>query len=651
MSVASTSADNDSAGHRRQMWIAFACWLALLLLIVVCEAFRWLDVDQRQQSLAEWLCGIPARWLPFLPWVIAGCWFTWPSRGDERRSSLKRTTSAAAWDASIDVWTSRDRFLAWRASLIVLLTATIATIAVARFGSFGSQGLHFGDLPPDYHDEYSYRLQSETFLAGRTSFPSFEPHPELFDQMHVLNEGRMASRYFPGVGVWLLPGTAIGNPWLMQHVAHVLAAWLLFWIGCELSSIRVGLLAGLLLALSPGVLLFSNLLLSHHATLVGLMVFLWAFLRMLRLSRSGSRETSEESPDGILTNSATSLWALLAGSGLTFAMLCRPMTAAGFALPMGIWVVWTHGKGLFQPAARRGSMSVIAGLGIPIIVGLGVMLWYNEQITGDWRVSPYQQYTDLYTPRHVYGFNNVLRGEQHLGPKVLDNYDRWAENLTPALAAKNVGERLLRSGDWTLGIVPIFLGVMGLLVGPRLDAKWRLVIASIITLHLVHIPYWFVGIMGWHYVFETALLWLLMASEGFRRWSQFGMSNGTRGLRWCTSGVLLTALSINLLTIPSLWPSQLAVGTYEVAFARVPYHEFEQDVEELRDGEPAVVLIIPDPADRSMDYVTNHAGLNDEVLRVRWVSDELSLNEIQELFPKRIVIIFNAVTEEYRLRE
>ena len=66
-------------------------------------------------------------------------------------------------------------------------------------------GGRFGDLPPAYHDEFSYQFQAKTFLAGRLSFPSFAPMPELFDQMHVLNEGRFASRYFPGAGLWLAP--------------------------------------------------------------------------------------------------------------------------------------------------------------------------------------------------------------------------------------------------------------------------------------------------------------------------------------------------------------------------------------------------------------------------------------------------------------
>ena len=71
----------------------------------------------------------------------------------------------------------------------------------------------FRDLPPGLHDEFSYLFQAHTFLTGQTSVPS-PPLPALFDQMHVLNDGRMASRYFPATGGWMVPFVVLGNPWL-----------------------------------------------------------------------------------------------------------------------------------------------------------------------------------------------------------------------------------------------------------------------------------------------------------------------------------------------------------------------------------------------------------------------------------------------------
>ena len=293
----------------------------------------------------------------------------------------------------------------------------------------GKPPMRFGDLPPAIHDEFSYLFQAETFLSGKLSFPSSPRMPELFDQMHVLNEGRFASRYFPGVGMWLAPFLALGHPYWGEALAAGLASFFVFWAARELAGNRVGLAAGLLTALSPGMGLFGNLLLSHEPTMAALACFLFFFLRLMRTDRPSD--------------------ALWAGCALCFAMLCRPLTAAGFALPFGIWFAARLVKDLM--ARRPGRFRSAFVFAAPLAIGLAGLFFYDRAITGSGFLTPYQLYTDIYTPRHVYGFNNVVRGEQRLGPKVLDNYDHWAENLTPRLAVENVersGPSRRLAGRW-----------------------------------------------------------------------------------------------------------------------------------------------------------------------------------------------------------
>ena len=282
---------------------------------------------------------------------------------------------------------------------------------------------HYEGLPPVYHDEYSYLFQAKTFLAGKLSFPSHEA-PRLFDQMHVLNEGRFASRYFPGTGMWMAPFVASGHPYWGHWFAGAVTAFFIFWTAREMGGDGVGFVAGMLIAVSPGMAWFSNMLLAHHPTLVGLSLFLFAFVRWRTRKRIG--------------------YALCAGAGLTFAMYCRPMTAAGVGLPFGIaFAYWlaTAGRAASGVPLKVRFQHAVA-LGGPIVVGHGRACWPTiMRLPAVRLVSPYQLYTDIYTPRHVYGFNNVVRGEQRLGPRVLDNYDRWAKNLTPRLAVKNVIKR------------------------------------------------------------------------------------------------------------------------------------------------------------------------------------------------------------------
>jgi 4-amino-4-deoxy-L-arabinose transferase-like glycosyltransferase len=118
----------------------------------------------------------------------------------------------------------------------------------------------------------------------------------------------------------MAPFVALGHPYGGHWLAARSVRVLVFWIARELAGDAAKLIAGLLTALSPGMALFSNLLLAHHPTLVGSGVFILGALRLLR--------------NGSLA------WGLASGAGLAFAMLCRPMTAAGVALPFGLYFAW-----------------------------------------------------------------------------------------------------------------------------------------------------------------------------------------------------------------------------------------------------------------------------------------------------------------------
>ncbi len=506
-------------------------------------------------------------------------------------------------------------------------------------------GQPFGDWPPAYHDEYSYLFQAQTFLAGRVSFPRFEPMPELFDQMHVLNEGCFASRYFPGAGLWMAPFLALGHVWWGHWTAHAFASFLVFWIGRHLANNRVGLLAGLLLAVSPGVGLFSNLLLAHHPTLVGLLVFVITVLKLRMALRNGKPAWG---------------WALLAGTGLTYAMLCRPMTAAGVGLPFGLWFGgWlltgpATPRRLGMPAQWKVPASLRLRLALamvlPLLAGFAALLAFDVAITGDAFVTPYQQYTDIYTPRHGYGFNNRVRGEARLGPKVLENYDEWAENLTPELAAKNVWRRSVFSLRWTLGIVPLVMtAVVFLLTINRWSSDWWLIAAAIVSLHAVHIPYWFEGIMGWHYVFESAPFWLLLFAGTADQLRHKWRSTERPWMPMWGAMLLTVTLLVNLVTIVPLWPARIDVGIAEVAFSRQRYAAFNQKIQQAVGDRRALVLVEADPFDRHMDYVVNAPALQNQVLVGRFRRGVTNPGKVIELFPDRDVWHVDSATGQVTL--
>lgn len=594
-------------------------FVLMLVLTIAGEVWRWSDPDKRAVALADWLCGMSADWLPFLPWLLAAA-AAWGIR--RRPNSASREAQQRTQAATLPLWG------------LAMMTAAIS------FGVSAWTGVRFGDLPPAYHDEFSYVFQAKTFLAGRLSFPSFEPQPELFDQMHVLNEGRFASRYFPGTGLWLAPFVAIGQPYLGHWLAGALATVCVFWIGWEIGGRRTAIVAGLLNAVSPGLALFSNLLLAHHPTLLGLTFFAWMYLRAQRTGRFRDHA--------------------LGAVGLTFAMLCRPMSAFGVGLPFGALLAWqllrpTAGNGdpsdprQSDPSPIRRRALIVVAWGAPIAWGLGGMLFFNAAITGDAWVSPYQLYTDTYTPRHVYGFHNVTRGEQRLGPKVLENYDVWAEELTPSLAARNVGRRFIASSRWTIGIVPVVGAALVLLMSASTRNRGVLLVAAAIaSLHAVHVPYWFEGIMGWHYVFESAPLWVLLVAEATRRMFAAWEQSGRTLMRWWWSGALLTGVAVNLATVPALWPGRLPTGISEVAFSRQRYAAFFAAARELAAGRPTIVFVESDPADRHIDYVVNDPALDGPLLFARYRPDRMHLDKVRALFPDRQAFLFKAATREWQ---
>jgi hypothetical protein len=614
----------------RQIWWV-VCWLGLAAFCLLVEGIRLTpDLDQLSPWL-RWIADYASDSPMYLPLVLLFP-FAWWSRSGliiHRADLVRRCTGAwAKWCEPIDRSASpvskgvqvRD----WSLAVSIGVLSVVMSWQVGRA---------LGDLPPAFHDEYSYLFQAKTLLAGRLSFPSHPTQAVLFDQLHVLNQGQFASRYYLGTGLWLAPWVALGHPYWGQWLAGALTAFLIFWTGREISGTGVGVLAGVLTALSPGLALFSNLLLAHHPTLLGLSLFLWGFIRWM--------------------NSKRPLPLLLAGCGLAFAMICRPATAAGVGLPFGLWFAWwlLAAKETSPLVARLRTACL---LGIPLVLGWGVMVAYNSAITGHWWQSPYQLYTDHYSPRHVYGFNNVLQGVAKQGDRVLPivtrHYDAWAENLTPALAVKNTGYRLVASWRWTLGVVPlvwICLAAVGLL--GRQHVAWRLISAAIVSLHAIHVPYWFDGIMHWHYVFESSLLWLLLVAGSagalIRQWQA---ADRPWLIVWL--GTLLSvAVVTNYVACLPYWSPAIHTGIVEIRYPRRIYGAFHQ---QLRNGVtelPALVLVVPDPADRHMDFVTNDPQLASPILIGRYVRDELPPDALQRIahdFRDRHLYLFDAKTRQ-----
>ncbi|MCH8828184.1 MAG: hypothetical protein IID45_01260 [Planctomycetes bacterium] len=625
--------DGRNSGGPRGFFVAVAlAWLSVFWMewdrlreAADLDGGVWIWLSQMQLDSSPyliWLLLLPLFWLPRTPLLSPGRTFSLALRRWFGRETKPGEISAAG---------SVRRSFVLAAIIGAASFAASFHVSQKRVGPADSVQ-DFGDLPPAYHDEFSYLLQAKTFLTGRLSFPSHKTMPQLFDQLHVVNEGRYASRYFPATGAWLAPFVAAGHPYWGQWMAGALAAMFIFAAGRELAGNGVGFAAGMLTAISPGMAIFSNLLLSHHTAMLGLSIFLFAMLRMLR----------------------TRHWlpALVAGCALTFAMLARPMTAAGFALPFGVcFVVWLFRAGRPSTGSEwRFRITRLAAMGTPMLAGFVVLMIFNKNITGNTLQTPYSLFTDTYTPRHAYGFHNVTRAEERIRQgKALSNttfekYDRWAENLTPRLAVRNVCKRLPASWKWTLGIVPLLMATC-VLIALRFkdDGRWRLIAAAIVSLHLFHVPYWYAGIQNWHYVFESGPLWLLLfvlaTQRLFETWSI-----GRRpwmALWWCG----LVAISLTTAYAPSnpFWTiSRVDAEVEKIAFSRLKYHHLRDIIQDRVTDAKALILIEHNPDVIHIDYVSNEPDLTggQRFLFGRFRPGQTDLVAVMRAFPDRSCYLY-----------
>lgn len=616
------------------MWWLWAVWLVVFGLTAWLEAVRFLSAVNSPLGVVSWLTfwdmetTLPFLFLLVLPVLMNG-WFATGHelpKGRIRKDKAERCTEAEDRPQQTALKTASGCLTVFAVSL--LCSYRIGAEPVSLQKQFGHSTTAFSDLPPAYHDEYSYLLQARTFLAGRISWPGMAVRPDLFHQIHVLNEHRTVSRYFPWTGLWMAPFEATGHAVYGHWLAGALAAMFFYLSLLQVSDARAAFGGGLLIALSPGIAVFSNLLLAHHPTLLALSVFTWSFFRMMSTHRL--------------------LFACVSGTALTLAMLGRPMTAAGFALPFGIRLLW------FMVRYRK--LWPATGFVIPLGVGFTVLAVLNYDATGSAVRTAYQEYTETYTPSHRYGFNNAVRDNQGPGPKVLTAYDQWATNLTPAAAARNVWNRLFYSFQWSLAVLPLLFGL--LMAGPTLWLRFspsasepdstrgsglKLLLFSFLSLHVVHIPYWFDGIMHWHYVFETAPLILMLAAVGMIATYDTLRSRANRfvAAAWVSGFVISGLLPGWFALAPYESTSKISAAISELSFARNRFEYFRQTTVSEVIAKPALILVDERSSDPQLSYIVNDPLLDSDVITCRRPATDEEIEELTMAFPDRTVYFFD----------
>ena len=317
---------------------------------------------------------------------------------------------------------------------------------------------------PVVHDEMAYVLQAGIFARARWALPS-PPLPMFWEQMHVITEPTLASKYFPGHSLVLAVGALAGWPALMPLLLQSTIAALLFVLARRVANGAVAFVAWTTWLFSPMVLYLGSSYYSE-ATTGACWLAAWYALLEWRASRK--------------------LPWLLAVAFLTgWCAITRPLTGLAFAVPVAIVVL----RDVVRQHRWR-DLACAAAVGALV---LAILPLWSARTTGDWRVTPLSLYTRMYMPYDVPGFGLDTTPLAHAATRDLEKwngvYRAQHVNHVPSRLLEIFAERWrslwMKLWETSSGIVGVF-AVLGIFT---LRAPAAFALGSGIVLILAYLSY------------------------------------------------------------------------------------------------------------------------------------------------------------------
>ncbi len=248
---------------------------------------------------------------------------------------------------------------------------------------------------PHVEDEFANLWQAHVMAENQISLPS-PPVPKAFMVPFVVDfQGQRFAKYPPGWPTTLSLGVRIGATFLVNPLLAGLSVWLIYRLGSKIARPEIGLLASLLAAASPMLLMLSGTLMPHPLSLFLTLAFMLAWMDLFPRQADAAGE-SPVVPAGLLM--------AVAGLCLGLLALTRPLTAIGVALPFLI-----HGLVLLVrgPHRKRWQVVVIALLAMAVA---GLMLLWQAALTGDAWLNLYTLWWPYDKVGFGPGFGHAERG-------------------------------------------------------------------------------------------------------------------------------------------------------------------------------------------------------------------------------------------------
>jgi hypothetical protein len=459
---------------------------------------------------------------------------------------------------------------------------------------------------PKVHDEASYILQSDIFARLRWTVPS-PPMPEFFEQPHVQVVPVVASKYPPGHALLLTLGSFVGFHALVPLLLTAFTGAMVFALAMRLTDPWTGLLTWIAWVTAPIVLRFQPGYFSEVTTTALALTSWWLLLDW--------RETGRRSP---------LLWMALA---IGWGAITRPLTMLALAIPIGVVVV----RDTIRLKTWR-DFGLAFAVGVAVLSILPVWSW---RTTGNWRVSPVEQWRLDYQPFDKIGFETDLSSpRRELPTPLLSLYrDLMIPRSQQSLATvhRTAADRVLHL---TIALfqkarLPLaFFAIVGLFVAARSPAL-RFGVVSSVVLFVAYLPYAYFN--GWTlYFLETAPVAAAVIAVGVA-WTARHLADGN-GMR---TAMAATAAAIALIGAPGVldWRTDHRV---RAAFLRA----FAAQVRSLPSQHAIVFVSYSSRVPQNIAVVRNSANLSAEPV---WVVHDLGARkaELKKLAPDRETFEFD----------
>ncbi|MFQ6069866.1 MAG: glycosyltransferase family 39 protein [Candidatus Aminicenantales bacterium] len=328
---------------------------------------------------------------------------------------------------------------------------------------------------PRVHDEIANLFQAKIFKLGKLYVTS-PCEKDFFQFTHVINNGKWYSQYTPGYPLLLLIGLLVGAPWIVNPVLASISIIFFYFIGRELYSEKVGVLASVLGSISIWFLLMSSTMMSHPSSLFFTSFFLLFLFRSLK--------------------KPSMVNGLLAGAGWGMSFLVRPYNAVLISLPFLAYFSFKFVKD------RKPRLKNFVALSLVILISISLLMVYNQVTNG----HPLRMgYVVRYGDDHGLGF----------GKK---GYTETPH--TPLLGAVNVGRYIAALNKDLFGWpISSFLALLPLLwltkIRPEERRKDLLLASGFFSLLIGLFFYWgtFVFI-GARMCYETIAILILLSARG-----------------------------------------------------------------------------------------------------------------------------------------